>query len=101
VRKSTTAGSSFLGTYVPVAVQGSAWPRLRQALDHGNLVEALSAASKLEHVGLAEALELLLLIRDQDRRSSSGRRCDGTLATAVRFAAWAPSRRRLFSLFSH
>jgi hypothetical protein len=49
-----------------VTAQGSAWPRLRRALDHSNLVEALSAASELEHVGLAEALELLLLIRDQE-----------------------------------
>jgi hypothetical protein len=49
-----------------VTSQGSAWPRLRRALDQGNLVEARSAASELEHVGLAEALELLLLIRDQE-----------------------------------
>jgi hypothetical protein len=35
-------------------------------LDHGNLVEALSAASELEHVGLAEALALLLLIAEHE-----------------------------------
>jgi hypothetical protein len=39
--------------------------RFRRALDHGNVTEALSAASELEHVGLAEALELCLLLRDQ------------------------------------
>jgi hypothetical protein len=39
--------------------------RLRRALDRRNLTEALSAASELEHVGLAEALELCLLLRDE------------------------------------
>jgi hypothetical protein len=49
-----------------VASPGSAWPRLRHALDKGNLVEARSAASKLEHVSLGEAIELVLLILDKD-----------------------------------
>jgi hypothetical protein len=48
-----------------VTAQGSACARLRRALDHGNLTEALSAASELEHVGLVEALELCLLLWDQ------------------------------------
>jgi hypothetical protein len=39
--------------------------RFRRALDRGNVTEALSAASELEHVGLAEALELCLLLRDK------------------------------------
>ena len=39
--------------------------RFRRALDRGNLTEALSAASELQHVGLAEALELCLLMRDK------------------------------------
>jgi hypothetical protein len=34
-------------------------------LDRGNVTEALSSASELEHVGLAEALELCLLLRDK------------------------------------
>jgi hypothetical protein len=37
-------------------------PRAR----HGNLTEALSAAGELPHVGLAEALELVLLLCDRD-----------------------------------
>ena len=36
--------------------------RFRRALDRGNLTEALSAASELQFVGLAEALELTLLL---------------------------------------
>ena len=39
--------------------------RFRRALDRGNVTEALSSASELEHVGLAEALELCLLLRDK------------------------------------
>jgi hypothetical protein len=40
--------------------------RLRRALDRQNLTEVLSSASELEHVGLAEALELCLLLRDKE-----------------------------------
>ena len=36
--------------------------RFRRALDRGNVPEALSAASELQFVGLAEALELTLLL---------------------------------------
>jgi Domain of unknown function (DUF4177) len=45
-----------------VTAQGSAYARFRRALDRHNLTEALSAAAELEHVGLAEALELVLLL---------------------------------------
>jgi hypothetical protein len=45
---------------------GSAYTRLRRALDRRNLVEALSAASELEHVGLVEALEICLLLLDRE-----------------------------------
>jgi hypothetical protein len=38
--------------------------RFRRALDRGNVTEALSSASELEHVRLNEALELCLLLRD-------------------------------------
>jgi hypothetical protein len=38
--------------------------RFRRALDRGNVTEALSSASELEHVGLTEALELTLLLAD-------------------------------------
>jgi hypothetical protein len=41
--------------------------RFRRALDRGNVTEALSAASELDFVGLAEALELTLLLADGDQ----------------------------------
>jgi hypothetical protein len=44
-----------------VTAQGSAFMRFRRALDRGNLIEALSSAAELEHVALAEALELCSL----------------------------------------
>ena len=40
--------------------------RFRRALDRGNVTEALSAASELEFVGLAEALELTLLLAEDE-----------------------------------
>jgi hypothetical protein len=48
-----------------VTSQGSAYHRFRRALDRGNVTEALSSASELQHVGLDEALELCLLLRDK------------------------------------
>lgn len=38
------------------------------SLNRGNLTEALSAASEMEHVGLVESLELCLLILDREPR---------------------------------
>jgi hypothetical protein len=49
-----------------VTAQGSAYMRFRRALDRGNVTEALSAASELQFVGLAEALELTLLLADKE-----------------------------------
>jgi hypothetical protein len=40
--------------------------RFRRALDRGNVTEALSAAAELQFVGLAEALELTLLLADKE-----------------------------------
>jgi len=40
--------------------------RFRRALDRGNLIEALSAASELQVVALSEALELTLLMADKE-----------------------------------
>jgi hypothetical protein len=40
--------------------------RFRRALDRENVTEALSAASELPFVGLAEALELTLLLVDDE-----------------------------------
>jgi hypothetical protein len=48
-----------------VTAQGWAYHRFRRALDRGNVTEALSSVSELQHVGLAEALELTLLLRDK------------------------------------
>jgi hypothetical protein len=49
-----------------VTSKGSAFMRFRRALDRRNVTEALSAASELQFVGLAEALELTLLLADSD-----------------------------------
>jgi hypothetical protein len=48
--------------------EGSAYSRFRRALDRGNVVEALSSASELEHVGLVEALEIVLLLHEKEPR---------------------------------
>jgi hypothetical protein len=40
--------------------------RFRRALDCRNVTEALSSAAELQHVGLAEALELTLLLADKE-----------------------------------
>jgi hypothetical protein len=47
-------------------LQGSAYGRLRRALDRRNTLAALSAAAELPHVGLTEALELVLLLAGED-----------------------------------
>ena len=47
-----------------VTAQGSAYMRFRRALDRGNVTEALSSASELDFVSLAEAIELTLLLAD-------------------------------------
>jgi hypothetical protein len=49
-----------------VTSRGSPYMRFRRALDRGNVLEALSSASELEHVGLTEAIELCLLLRDKE-----------------------------------
>ena len=49
-----------------MTAQGSAYRRFRRALDRGNATKALSAASELGIVGLAEALELTLLLADEE-----------------------------------
>ena len=45
---------------------GHSYARFRRALDNDNLTAALASAAELPHVGLVEALELLLLIRDNE-----------------------------------
>jgi hypothetical protein len=46
-------------------LSGLGLPPFRRALDRGNVSEALSASAELQHVGLVEALELCLLLRDR------------------------------------
>ena len=48
--------------------QGSAYGRLRRALDSGNPTIALAAATELEFVSLPDALELELLLVDDPKR---------------------------------
>ena len=49
-----------------MTAQGAAYTRFRRALDRGNVVEVLSSAAELKHVGLVEALELLLLLHAKE-----------------------------------
>jgi hypothetical protein len=75
--------SSALGEHAFVTSQGSAYGRFRNALDRGNTLAALSAAAELEHVGLVDALELLLLIaRDGDEQRFQ----TGAVRWAARYA---------------
>jgi hypothetical protein len=48
-----------------VGAAGSTYASFRRAVDRGNLAIALAEARDLPHVNLADALALLLLIRDQ------------------------------------
>jgi hypothetical protein len=49
-----------------VPSQGSPYGRFRRALDRGNTLDALSAASELKAVALSDALELVLLLARKD-----------------------------------
>jgi hypothetical protein len=59
--------------------------RFPRALDRGNLTEVLSAGSDLEHIGLTEALELCLLLRDKapDRYGPAALRWHGRFCREV------------------
>ena len=59
--------------------------RFRRALDRQNVTEAVSGASELPHVGLAEALELCLLLRDKppERYPRAAMRWHGRLCREV------------------
>ena len=60
---------------------GSAYSRLRRSLDNGNLLAARAAATELPHVGLAEALELtlLILVKEPTRFRATALRPMGTI----------------------
>jgi hypothetical protein len=47
---------------------GSSYTRFKRALATGNLNLIRAAAADLPHVGLSDALEVCLLLRDQDGR---------------------------------
>lgn len=49
-----------------VTSEGSVYGRFRRAVDTGNARIALAAAADLPNVGLADALELLLLLLDSE-----------------------------------
>jgi hypothetical protein len=68
-----------------VTSQGSAYMRFRRALERRNVTEALSGASELQHVGLAEALEPWLLLRDKapERYARAALRWHGRLCREV------------------
>lgn len=51
-----------------VTSQGSAYGRLRRALDTGNATIALAAAAELDFVSLPDALEIVLLLVDDPAR---------------------------------
>jgi hypothetical protein len=51
-----------------VTTQGSAYSRLRRALDAGNTTIALAAAAELDFVSLPDALEIVLLLVDEPGR---------------------------------
>jgi hypothetical protein len=54
-----------------VTSQGSPYARLRRSLDSGNATIALAAASEMPTLGLSEALELCLLLLDQESEKFS------------------------------
>ena len=95
VSSQTGAGrgqAASMGTCVRMTSSGSAYGRFRRALDNDNLLAARAAAIELKHVGLAEALELTLLILAKEPASSEPPRSAGTPATAV--TTRSPSRKR-------
>jgi hypothetical protein len=68
-----------------VTSQSSPFMRFPRALDRGNLTEVLSAGSDLEHIGLTEALELCVLLRDKapDRYGPAALRWHGRFCREV------------------
>ena len=68
--------------------------RFRRALDRGNVAEALSAATELQFVGLAEALELTLLLVDGEPEKYEGLQLGGTSASCRRYRTSTSARAR-------
>ena len=90
-----------MGTFVPMTSQGSPYGRLHRALDSGNATIALAAASEMPTLGLSEALELCLLLLDQepDRFSRAAVRWHGRYCREVNAGLEEPpARRTLFRI---
>jgi hypothetical protein len=64
--RGAAAKSPVVWEHLFVTSQGSAYGRFRRALDTGNANLALAAAADLEHVELADAFELLLLMLESE-----------------------------------
>jgi hypothetical protein len=62
--------------------------RFRRALDRGNVTEALLAASELQFVALAEALELTLLLADKEPEKYPTAPPAGTSASSRSCRTW-------------
>jgi hypothetical protein len=87
----TNPASNWRATWAPcehafVTAQGSAYSRLRRAIERKNVLVAWATAAELEHVDLGDALALVLLALDDhdaprfDKRPSAGTRaCAGRL----------------------
>ena len=63
----STCWSHDLCEHAFVTSQGSAYGRLRRALDTGNPTIALAAAAELDYVSLPDALEIVLLVDEPGR----------------------------------
>jgi hypothetical protein len=61
-----TAGQAAGETQAVVTTQGHRYAQFQRALKTGNAHLALAAAAELRHVDLADALSLVLLIRDDE-----------------------------------
>jgi hypothetical protein len=68
--------------------------RFRRALDRGNVTEALSAASELPFVALAEALELTLLLADKEPEKGE---CSGVQSLREKYDLLARESSRNFA----
>jgi hypothetical protein len=69
-------------TYVRLTSDGSAYARLRRAIQTGNLAIITATAAELRHIGLRDALGILLVIEaeDEDRFDAAAVRWAGRLA---------------------
>jgi len=57
--------------------RGHRYAQFQRALKTGNAHLALAVAAELRHIDLADALSLVLLIRDDDPSGMTARRCGG------------------------